>query len=126
MDLRADTCDGINLFLGETVATPTAVARHAAYVAELVGPEHVGLSLDYAPDPNSPEGGSENKVLAELLARNPEYWPADAGYNAPIGCLDVRRLPDVAAELMAIGFDEPEIVGVLGANFRRIAEQVWK
>ena len=43
-----------------------------------------------------------------------------------VGCLDVRRLPEVTEELARIGFDETEIAGILGANFRRVAENVWK
>jgi microsomal dipeptidase-like Zn-dependent dipeptidase len=32
----------------------------------------------------------------------------------------------VARELRHVGFDDGEIAAVLGGNFRRIAEQVWR
>ncbi len=118
--------NGVNLFLGEAVASPAAVARHAAYVAELAGPRHVGLSLDYAPDLEADEGASENKAVLELFAADPGYWPDDAGYDGSVGCLNIRRLPEVTEELVRIGFDKKEIAGILGTNFRRVAEQVWK
>ncbi len=118
--------NGINLFLGEAEASPGAVARHAAYVAELTGPEHVGLSLDYAPDLEAEEGADENRAIAKMLAQSPRFWPKNAGYDDTIACLDVRRLPEVTEELVAVGFDAFEIAGILGGNFKRVAQQVWK
>lgn len=111
--------NGADLFLGEANATPVAVARHAAYVAELTSPDHVGISLDFDPTEGGlGEGGDESE--------NQYYWPADAGYGGTFGCLDVRRMPDIAQELDIVGFDTREITGILGGNFRRVAEQVWK
>ncbi len=118
--------NGVNIFLGERLATPASVARHVAYVAELIGPEHVGISLDYAPETGAAGGGEGNAAIAEILAKNPEYWPEGAGYDGVIDCLDVRRLPEVTEELVKIGLSGAEIVGILGGNFRRIAERVWK
>lgn len=119
--------NGINLFLGERVPRAATVARHVAHVAELTGPEHVGLSLDYVPDPGrDTEGDDGNEALSRLFAASPEYWPACGGYDGTVSCLDVRRLPEVTEELVAIGFGAREIAGILGGNFRRVAERVWK
>jgi len=118
--------NGINLFLGEAEASPAAVARHAAYVAELTAPQHVGLSLDYGPDLEAKGDAANSQAVLDLFARNPEYWPESAGYDGTIECLDVRRLPEVTEELARVGFDETETAGILGANFRRVAEKVWK
>ena len=114
--------NGVNLFLGEAEASPAAVARHAAYLAELTGPAHVGISLDYAPT----EEGEGAEDMAATVAKNRYYWPEDAGYDRPVQFLDIRRLPEVAEELAQVGFDGPEIAGILGGNFRRVAQQVWK
>ena len=110
--------NGVNLFLGEEESTPAAVARHAAYVAELTGPEHVGISLDFA--------SVDEAEIDQLVADGSYYWPEDCGYDRPTQCLDVRNLPDVAGELGSVGFDDVEIAAVLGGNFRRVAEQVWR
>ncbi len=54
------------------------------------------------------------------------FWPRETGYDGDINSLDVRCLLDVAAELVKVGFNETEIAAVLGGNFHRVAEQVWK
>lgn len=112
--------NGVNIFLGEDEATPGAVARHAAYVAELTDARHVGISLDYAP-----VGGSDQDIAA-LVARDRRFWPEDAGYDRPVAFLDIARLPEVAEALAAVGFRGEEIAGILGGNFRRVAAQVWR
>jgi membrane dipeptidase len=118
--------NGINLFLGEADARPETVARHAAYVANLTGPQHVGISLDYAPDLEPDAGGTGNTALMDMFDSHPGYWPDDAGYDDTVSCLHVGRLPEVAAELLRVGFDDMEVEGILGRNFRRVAENVWK
>jgi membrane dipeptidase len=115
--------NGVNLFLGEEKASPAAVARHAAHIAELTGPAHVGISLDYAPDLEAAAGDSG---IAEMIASDPRTWPAEAGYDRPIDFLAVRRLPEVAEALAATGFDDGEITAILGGNFRRVAAEVWR
>lgn len=115
---------GVNLFLGEEEATPEGVAAHAAYVAELVGHEHVGISLDYDP-------GEEERYEVDAASRVMErvddaYWPTGSGYDRPVQTLHVQHLPDVAQVLAGLGFDADEIGAILGDNFRRVAEQVWK
>jgi membrane dipeptidase len=67
--------NGVNLFLGEDEASPAAVARHAAHVAELTGWEHVGLSLDFAPEVESGGAAGADDSFAEMIERNPHYWP---------------------------------------------------
>lgn len=118
--------NGVSLFLGESEPTPAAVARHAAYVAELTGPEHVGLALDYAPKAETADGEAETSDVSETIARDPHYWPPGTGYEAGVSYLDIRRLPEVTAELAEVGFTEADITGILGGNFRRVAERVWK
>lgn len=118
--------NGVNLFLGEELPSPTGVARHAAHVAALVGAAHVGLSLDFAPDVQAEPGSDANEALDRMLAENPEYWPLDAGYDRPVRILDVRHLPAVTEALAETGFDAGEIAGILGGNFKRVAERVWR
>lgn len=114
--------NGISLFLGVPTSTAAEVARHVAYVAELTSTDHVGICLDDAPEFKDAEAYD---VIA-AIPRAAEYWPAAAGYAPGINCLGVRHLPEVAAELARVGFDEADLRKILGLNFRRVAADVWK
>ena len=114
--------NGINLFLGVRTATPEDVARNAAYVADLTSAEHIGICLD-----DTPEFRAASQVA--FLDETPgaaEYWPSSAGYGPDLDCLDIARLPDVAEALLRVGFGEADLRKILGLNFRRVAEAVWK
>lgn len=117
--------NGVNLFLGEKNASPAGVARHAAYVADLTSQDNVGISLDYAPDLEQVPDSNENTSVLDLFSSYPGYWPENAGYDGLVTCLQVSRLPEVADELRKVGFDQQGINGVMGGNFRRVAEKVW-
>lgn len=115
---------GVNLFLGENEATPAAIARHAAYIAELTEPKHVGISLDF--DPQEAEIYCEDASGTVMEERDAQYWPEGAGYDRPAQALNINRLQEVASALGEVGFDADEVIGILGGNFARVAEQVWK
>ncbi len=109
--------NGIGLFLGDAgAATPTLV-RAIIYVADLVGFDHVGISLDYAP-----------ASLAELTAAHPDYWPASEGYgrDGAMRMAEPLQLPQITEMLLDRGCAEADIRKILGGNFRRVAEAVWK
>jgi microsomal dipeptidase-like Zn-dependent dipeptidase len=82
----------------------------------------VGISLDFDP----PIQHEDQEGVQEVPEDNPEYWPPDAGYDRPIDFLPLSRLPTVCDETFRVGFTETEFKGVLGGNFRRVAERVWK
>jgi membrane dipeptidase len=117
--------NGLNLFLGdEDKSKAETLARHVAYIADLTGPEHVGISLDFDP-PIKAEDRAGNSI-EETLSENAEYWPPEAGYKRPIDFLPLNSLPGVCDELFRLGFSKTELTGILGGNFRRVASQVWK
>ena len=67
------------------------------YVAETIGPAHVGLGTDFY------------------------------GFDkAPAGAEDVSRFPYVTDRLVQRGFSDEEILGILGGNLVHVFEQVWK
>jgi microsomal dipeptidase-like Zn-dependent dipeptidase len=77
--------------------TPTlgAVAAHARYVADLVGPQYLCVGTDMNGVPG----------LAE-------------GYRSE------KDVPLIAKHLSAAGFSEPELDGIMGENFLRVLNQV--
>lgn len=119
--------NGLSLFLGdEGKARAVTAARHVAYIADLVGHEHVGISLDYDPTEECTDHSDDMKSANEVLAEDSIYWPPDAGYDRPIDFLPLSQMPAICGELFRLGFTETELAGILGGNFRRVAEQVWK
>lgn len=113
---------GVSKFLGADQPDADDVARHVAYVSNLVGPEHVGLGLDIGfsqpalnDDPPPPFDPGH-------------WWPASAGYGQGIRGIRYTPLETwslMPAALSRIGMGEREIQGVLGDNMARVARQVW-
>jgi membrane dipeptidase len=109
--------NGIGLFLGDNDASPARVARAAAYVADLVGPAHVGIGLDFLHD---------RRELDETIAAHPEQFPPELGYGTDMAFMAPEHLPEVAEHLRTLGMSETETAGILGGNWLRVARQVWK
>ena len=110
--------NGIGVFLGESIEPETFV-DHVVYVAELVGAEHVGLGLDYA---DEDEAGD----IEELFQENIDFWPPDQYKGSVGGFLNPKMIPRITELVLSRGFSTAEVSGILGGNFRRVAERVWK
>lgn len=114
---------GVSFFLGNDAPTAADVARHAAYVADLVGVQHVGIGLDISfaqPELNDdPPGGYD-----------PSYWwPKSAGYNRAISrarYTPVETWQVLAQALQDEGMTADDTALVMGGNMLRVAQQVWK
>lgn len=112
--------NGIGIFLGANDIRSPTLADHVDYVAQLVGPQHVGIGLDYAFE-------VEGEGLDEILKANPQYWPPGNAYDTPgVVIAAPRQLVEVAEILLRRGYAEADLLGVLGGNFMRVAGQVWK
>jgi membrane dipeptidase len=112
---------GISHFLG--TATPTAwdVARHAAYVADLVGIEHVGIGLDL----NFNEVGLDDTPPGGL---DRGYWWPSSVYPDPTdwACAPISTWHLLPEALRNVGMTEENTERVLGGNMLRVASEVWK
>ncbi len=73
------------------------VVADIEYVIDLVGPDHVGLGSD----------------LYGL-------------HNAPEGLEDISKVPAITGRMVRRGHSDEVILKVLGGNFVRVFEQVWK
>jgi membrane dipeptidase len=109
--------NGIGAFLGDPQAQPASVARHIDYVAQLVGPRHVGLGLDYVYD---------QQELSLFLSAMSMAFPQDAGYAGEFRMMAPEGLVEVVAALQARGYDREALDAILGGNLLRIAQAVWK
>ena len=117
------TCvSGVSMFLGTRTPSADDVARHAAYVANLVGVAHAGIGLDISfrqPELNDAPPGDYD----------PSYWwPKSAGYDR---ALSRSTYPPVESwmvlgeALQRTGMTADEAALVMGGNMMRVARQVW-
>lgn len=107
--------NGIGTFLGENDNRTDTYVRHIDYVAQLVGPEHVGIGLDYVFD------------ITEMnahIARFPETYPPGL-YGAGYRLVRPEQLPEVVEALLRLGYSDASIRCILGENVLRIAAIVW-
>jgi membrane dipeptidase len=89
---------------------------HLVYLADLIGPEHLCLGID-------------NVYFLEqhyrTVARHPDRWPK--GYPPPPWhYFAPEQVPALSEALLQHGFSEVAVKGILGENFLRVAELVWK
>lgn len=113
---------GVSMFLGTRTPRAADVARHAAYVADLVGIEHVGIGLDISfPQPglnDDPPGGYD-----------PSYWwPKSAGYDRAVMKSvypPVEDWRELEPALRAVGMSAADAALVMGGNMMRTAQRVW-
>ena len=91
--------------------------RHLHYAIDLVGPEHVGLGLDYVFDVSEHE---------DLLRRHPQLIPAGMDLPAALAMLQPEALGEIAEDLARVNLTDAQIKGILGENWMRVALQVWR
>ena len=109
--------NGIGIFLGNNDAATETLVRHIDYVVQLVGPEHVGIGLDYVFDQDE---------VRQFVKDNPKTFPPELGYADGVDMVEPEQIPEIADALLRLGYAERDIRLILGGNHLRIAEQVWK
>jgi membrane dipeptidase len=110
--------NGVAFFLGDETASSETVVRHIDHISNLVGPEHVGIGLDYCRD---------SKSVGVWTLSNTDMWPPNKG--VPFGetaFVQPEQLLEITDMLLARGYEESDVRGILGENFARVARQVWK
>ena len=115
---------GYGPFIGKTPDgtadnTIDGLFRHLDHFVQLVGPEHVGLGLDYVFD------------VEEAVAYyrdHPERFPSSAGYSAEdqVAMIEPERLPDLVQTMIDHRYPEEAIRQIIGGNHLRIAETCWR
>lgn len=109
---------GSSGYLGDPAASNETIFRCIDYVSQLVGPDHVGLGLDYC---DSPE------LLMQFIAERPEEWmPTGARKLEPLRFAPPEQVPGLVEHMLQHGYSETQLRGVLGLNFLRVMESVWK
>ena len=114
---------GVSIFLDSRTPTADDVAKHAAYVASLVGVAHVGIGLDisfHQSELNDNPPGDFDPAY---------WWPKSAGYNRGVSRSTyppVESWKVLGTALQGTGMTAQEAALVLGGNMMRVAGQVWR
>jgi membrane dipeptidase len=106
--------NGIGDFLGGTQSE--LIIQNIEYVMNLIGPEHVGLGLDYVVD---------KQELIEYIEGHPDVFPPDK-IKDYLAFVEPEQIPRFTELLFQRGYNEQIISGILGGNFLRVAKEVWK
>jgi membrane dipeptidase len=106
--------NGIGDFLGGI--SSELIVQNIEYVMDLAGPEHVGLGLDYVID---------KQELIEYIETYPDIFPPEK-IKDYLSFVEPEQFPEFTELLCQKGYSEQIIRGILGGNFLRVAEQVWK
>jgi membrane dipeptidase len=93
--------------------------RHLDHVAQLVGPQHVGIGLDYL-------DGMGVAALERFIEDCPEEWPGkEQGAWQPMAFFEPEQLPALTEVMIRKGYKLTDICGILGGNFLKLCKQVW-
>jgi membrane dipeptidase len=106
--------NGIGDFLGGT--SSELIVANIEYVMNLVGPEHVGIGLDYVVD---------KQELIDYIEGHPDVFPPEK-FKDYLAFVEPEQIPEFTKILYQKGYSEQIINGILGGNFLKIAEKVWK
>lgn len=112
----------VSAFIGEAAPTAVHVARHAAYVADLVGVEHAGIGLDISFREDGMSDWPPGSVDTGY------WWPHSAGYRHGIvrmAFAPVEAWQEFSSELQRLGMTSAEAELVLGDNMARVARATW-
>jgi membrane dipeptidase len=113
--------NGMGIFLGDNDVSPETFANHICYIADLVGPAHVGFGLDFKPKQKSAPN------LGAILRSRPDYWPKGQKYGTVgMKLFSPANMAEVVVILYQRGWSSSELAGFLGGNFMRVANQVWR
>lgn len=108
---------GIGPFLGGNNDVVRHLLRQLRYVIDLVGPQHVGLGLDYVFD---------RSELDEYVRHNPALFSTTMNVDGRIDMVEPEALREIAEGLARDNLSDEDIGGVLGGNWLRIASRVWR
>jgi len=54
-------------------------------------------------------------------------FPEDSGYHgASLSQLEIEQAPGITEALLRLGYSEDDVKGILGGNWMRVVEQVWR
>ena len=109
---------GFGHFLKDYDISAASLFENIDYVAQLVGPRHIGLGLDYVYYPD---------LFMRQVKENPGSWPREYMRNMQgFNYVPPEKIPGLTEIMLQKGYCDDDIMGILGENFLRVCERVWK
>jgi membrane dipeptidase len=108
--------NGLDIFIGYDSSPVEGLIRHLDHIVQLIGPEYVGLGLDYVFDAQE---------LDDFVS-DVEKCPPELGYRTGIRMVSPEAIRDLIAGTLRLGYSEHDVRLILGGNLLRVAQEVWK
>ena len=108
--------NGIGIFLGDNDITTRRMVEHVDYAVQKIGINHVGIGLDCVFD---------LEEINAFVKSNPATFPKKLGFNN-VAVAEPEQFAEFNELLSLKGYSNHDIDLVLGKNFLRIADLVWK
>lgn len=108
--------NGISIFLGCKTPQVSHLIEHIDYITQLVGPHHVGIGLDYVYD---------HEEVKSIVKSDKNLFPPEQKFN-DVELFEPELVPQLSTGLFAKGYNREDVSAILGGNFLRIANEVWK
>jgi membrane dipeptidase len=105
---------GAGYYLGG-MPSPELLFRHVDHAVQLVGPDHVGLGLDWTADVAK---------LEQAFAAAPDVW-GDLDQWHPLAFCPPSYLTPLVGLMLAAGYPASSVSKIVGGNWMRLAGQVW-
>jgi membrane dipeptidase len=120
------------IFKAGMTARPTVsdYLEHIDYLADLLGgTANIGIGTDfslgsYPPHDHDKHGPGYKTVMTEMNKYVTTYWRAPERFAE--GFSTYPEIVDVVDMLRARGYGDDDVEGILGGNFLRVFEQVWR
>lgn len=108
--------NGLGRFLGNDDNSTENWFRHLDHAVSVVGPDHVGLGLDFVWDKSEME---------EFYKARPDLFPPNQGFTKASSSIEPERLPELVGAMIGHGYPVRSIQAILGGNHLRIAQN-WR
>lgn len=96
---------------------------HIDYVVKLAGVDHVGIGTDWP----MPQTKWMAVAFKQLFAPSIGFKPGDGPSTEYVkGLKDYRSFLNITRGLMARGYQDEEIIKIIGGNWMRVFKEVWK
>jgi len=108
--------NGFGPFLGSNEPGTQRFVDHLLYTIDLVGPDHVGIALDYVFDASELDA----VIAADSATFPPQYFQSGAHM------IGHDQMKEVVQAVRARGYGTNALANIFGGNHLRIAQTLWR